>query len=134
MWIFAGYKKPLETLFEHNEGLPSRFPQRFIFEDYTDSELKQIIEDMMEYMPPQLSKKNGSGAKQKKTKAAPSSYNNYSSRRMYPPQRPTQPGETKTCRFGLTWTYVDYLGEKSSSCSQFSICLFAHISTFQYNE
>ena len=120
MWIFAGYKKPLEALFEHNEGLPSRFPLRFVFEDYTDSELKQIIEDMMEYMPPQLAKKNGSDAKLKKSKTAPPSsprYNNYSFKNMYPPQQ----GETKTCRFGLTWTYVNYSGENSSSCNKFSI-------------
>ena len=42
VWVFAGYKKPLEKLFEHNEGLPSRFPHRFIFQDYTDEELHKF--------------------------------------------------------------------------------------------
>ena len=30
VWIFAGYKPDMERLFEHNPGLPSRFPVRLI--------------------------------------------------------------------------------------------------------
>lgn len=111
MWIFAGYKKPLEKLFEHNEGLPSRFPLRFIFEDYTDDELKQIIKDMMIYMPPQIksTKNDDQRDKQKKQKPYPSS--GYTS--AYPggfPIRPPYIGDSKTCRYGLTWTFVKNLG------------------------
>ena len=101
IWVFAGYKEPLEKLFEHNEGLPSRFPHRFIFEDYTDEELKKIFSDMMEFMPPQgnLSKVTKKKEKQK----APSSYRNnnaYSNTFGY-----TQSGQTTICSFGMTWTY-----------------------------
>jgi hypothetical protein len=66
VWIFAGYKKPLETLFEHNEGLPSRFPLRFVFQDYSNEELQKIFEDMMMYLPPQVEKKP-KGTKVKRT-------------------------------------------------------------------
>jgi hypothetical protein len=38
VWVFAGYKSDMEKLFEHNIGLPSRFPIRFHFEDYSDAE------------------------------------------------------------------------------------------------
>jgi DNA replication protein DnaC len=43
VWIFAGYQKDMEKLFEHNPGLPSRFPYRFVFEDYSDAELLEIF-------------------------------------------------------------------------------------------
>ena len=43
VWILAGYSKKMEKLFEHNEGLPSRFPQRFVFADYIRSELQSIF-------------------------------------------------------------------------------------------
>ena len=33
----------MDKLFEHNEGLPSRFPQIFKFPDYTDEELLEIL-------------------------------------------------------------------------------------------
>ncbi|RKP19364.1 P-loop containing nucleoside triphosphate hydrolase protein, partial [Rozella allomycis CSF55] len=41
--VFAGYSKKLEDLLMHNEGLPSRFPYTFNFEDYTNKELKEIF-------------------------------------------------------------------------------------------
>ena len=37
----------LLQLFEHNPGLPSRFPSKFIFEDYSDGELLQIFEGLL---------------------------------------------------------------------------------------
>ncbi|MGQ7375277.1 AAA family ATPase [Streptococcus suis] len=40
--IFAGYTKEMEEFLEMNEGLRSRIPNTFIFEDYTVSELVQI--------------------------------------------------------------------------------------------
>lgn len=35
VWIFAGYSKQMQKLFEHDPGLPSRFPMHFTFKDYT---------------------------------------------------------------------------------------------------
>eukprot|EP00899_Mesostigma_viride_P011993 jgi/Mesvir1/20795/Mv07900-RA.2 len=40
----AGYKTKMEQLFEHNEGLPERFPYKFTFEDYDDSELMGMLQ------------------------------------------------------------------------------------------
>ena len=36
VWIFAGYQKDMEKLFEHNAGLPSRFPLRAIFKSFRE--------------------------------------------------------------------------------------------------
>lgn len=44
---FAGYAKDMETLFEFNEGLPSRFPTRLVFEDYSDALLLDIFKGLM---------------------------------------------------------------------------------------
>lgn len=46
--VFAGYAKKLDDLMEHNEGLPSRFPRRFHFEDFTDRELETIMCSLVE--------------------------------------------------------------------------------------
>jgi len=43
VWVFAGYKKPMEKLFMHNPGLPSRFPLQFKFQDYSEGELLNIL-------------------------------------------------------------------------------------------
>ena len=43
VFIFAGYKKPIEKLFAYNPGLPSRFPHRFVFADYTEAELLRMF-------------------------------------------------------------------------------------------
>lgn len=47
VWIFAGYAKLLDKLFEHNPGLPSRFPNKFVFEDYKDEELLEIFNGLL---------------------------------------------------------------------------------------
>jgi SpoVK/Ycf46/Vps4 family AAA+-type ATPase len=47
VWIFAGYADKMDKLFEHNPGLPSRFPYRMVFQDYTDAELMKIMLDLM---------------------------------------------------------------------------------------
>ena len=44
---FAGYAKNMETLFEFNEGLPSRFPKTLRFEDYNDDLLLDIFRGLM---------------------------------------------------------------------------------------
>lgn len=41
--VFAGYKKPIEVLLEHNEGLPSRFRMTFNFPDFSDTELCSVL-------------------------------------------------------------------------------------------
>lgn len=43
VFIVAGYSKQMETFFQHNSGLPSRFPEEFKFQDYSDPELLQIL-------------------------------------------------------------------------------------------
>ncbi|MCC8151697.1 MAG: AAA family ATPase, partial [Lachnospiraceae bacterium] len=46
--IFAGYEDEIDTLFSANEGINSRVPYRFQFEDYTDQELLLIFRQMAE--------------------------------------------------------------------------------------
>jgi len=48
VWIFSGYTSRMDKLFEHNPGLPSRFPHRLLFEDYTDAELLSIMNSLMQ--------------------------------------------------------------------------------------
>ncbi|KAK4899868.1 hypothetical protein LTR49_027565 [Elasticomyces elasticus] len=43
VFILAGYNKNMESLFAHNEGLPSRFPRHIHFNDYEDDELLKIF-------------------------------------------------------------------------------------------
>eukprot|EP00798_Chlamydomonas_sp_ICE-L_P024108 gene24108-9683_t len=45
--IFAGYKKQMEGLLAHNEGLPSRFTRSFTFPDYSDAELHEILQGVV---------------------------------------------------------------------------------------
>lgn len=50
VFILAGYTRNMEKFFEHNPGLPSRFPvdRRFNFEDYKDVELHQMLKKLFE--------------------------------------------------------------------------------------
>jgi hypothetical protein len=47
VWIFAGYADRMEKLFEHNPGLPSRFPCHLVFNDYSDEELLEIFSSIL---------------------------------------------------------------------------------------
>ena len=43
VFILAGYNKPMEKFFEHNQGFDSRIPYRLQFADYNDGELLQML-------------------------------------------------------------------------------------------
>jgi hypothetical protein len=45
--VVAGYAKHMEKLMAHNEGLPSRFPTTFTFQDYSDEQLTDIFKGML---------------------------------------------------------------------------------------
>lgn len=47
VFILAGYNREMESFFEHNPGLPSRVPQRFLFADYDNSELLAIFKGLV---------------------------------------------------------------------------------------
>ncbi|KAG6854527.1 hypothetical protein C0991_005439 [Blastosporella zonata] len=49
IFIFAGYRKEMETFFEHNPGLISRVPFQFQFDDYTDSELLHMFKGRVDF-------------------------------------------------------------------------------------
>ncbi|KAG4441429.1 hypothetical protein IFR05_003116 [Cadophora sp. M221] len=44
IFVFAGYRKEMETFFESNPGLSSRIPYTLHFEDYTDAELLKMLQ------------------------------------------------------------------------------------------
>ncbi|KAG0697526.1 P-loop containing nucleoside triphosphate hydrolase protein [Suillus ampliporus] len=48
VFILAGYSRQMEKFFNHNQGLPSRVPHRFTFEDYSDEELLDMLADLVE--------------------------------------------------------------------------------------
>ncbi|CAG8072301.1 unnamed protein product [Penicillium salamii] len=48
VFILAGYERPMETFFAHNQGLPSRFPHQLKFEDFDDTELMEIMQGWIE--------------------------------------------------------------------------------------
>lgn len=48
VFILAGYSKQMEKFFDHNQGLPSRFPYKFNFPDYEDDELLLMLEQQIE--------------------------------------------------------------------------------------
>ncbi|KAI5868688.1 P-loop containing nucleoside triphosphate hydrolase protein [Durotheca rogersii] len=43
VFVFAGYRKQMESFFMHNPGIPSRIPIRLDFEDYRNEELLRIL-------------------------------------------------------------------------------------------
>lgn len=47
VFILAGYNKEMEKFFEHNPGLTSRVPHKLQFDDYTDSELMSMLEQLV---------------------------------------------------------------------------------------
>ncbi|KAJ7715419.1 P-loop containing nucleoside triphosphate hydrolase protein [Mycena metata] len=47
VFVFAGYKKELESFFEHNPGLASRVPYNLHFADYSDEELLSILQQLI---------------------------------------------------------------------------------------
>jgi Cdc6-like AAA superfamily ATPase len=47
VFVFAGYRKEMEKFFEHNPGFRSRIPYTLHFEDYTDTELLQMLQYQM---------------------------------------------------------------------------------------
>ncbi|KAB8301571.1 hypothetical protein EYC80_003415 [Monilinia laxa] len=51
-FVFAGYRKQMEKFFEHNPGLQSRLPYTLRFEDYTDTELLQMLQYQMQKFYP----------------------------------------------------------------------------------
>ncbi|KAG2072157.1 P-loop containing nucleoside triphosphate hydrolase protein [Suillus decipiens] len=48
VFILAGYSRQMEKFFNHNQGLPSRVPHRFTFEDYSDEELLDMFANLVE--------------------------------------------------------------------------------------
>lgn len=103
VWIFAGYSKEMEKLFEHNQGLPSRFPQTFHFDDYDALEMQSIFEGFMHYKE----KEPDSGSENsKETKSRYSTIRG--SRTIARSQRrrtafDSSDGEVFVDRFGNTW-------------------------------
>eukprot|EP00798_Chlamydomonas_sp_ICE-L_P020756 gene20756-27576_t len=102
VWLFAGYTKDMDSLFEHNVRLPSRFPLRFAFKDYSDKELELIFRGLMEKEPA------GSGGskqpKKKKDPAPPTPASQRGSMYMYPGRQLAQ-GTVVKDRFGNEWTW-----------------------------
>ena len=45
--VIAGYQKQMDDLMAFNEGLPSRFPHHFNFQDYNDDELWEILQGIL---------------------------------------------------------------------------------------
>ncbi|KZT00352.1 P-loop containing nucleoside triphosphate hydrolase protein [Laetiporus sulphureus 93-53] len=48
VFILAGYSKQMEKFFEHNPGLTSRVPYSLKFADYTDDELRLMLQRLVE--------------------------------------------------------------------------------------
>lgn len=99
VWVFAGYKKQMEKMFEYNDGLPSRFPLRYVFQDYSDDELQRIFEDLMTFKAKESKPKEGSRNLPRESSNRSFGYSGYQI-----------PGSTATGRKGGTWTYDQTLG------------------------
>ncbi|KAI2624345.1 P-loop containing nucleoside triphosphate hydrolase protein [Hypoxylon sp. NC1633] len=48
VFVFAGYRKQMESFFAHNPGIPSRIPIQLDFQDYEDNELLKILNYQLE--------------------------------------------------------------------------------------
>jgi ATP-dependent Clp protease ATP-binding subunit ClpA len=48
VFILAGYNREMEKFFEHNPGLKSRVPFKFLFADYQDEELMSMFDGMLQ--------------------------------------------------------------------------------------
>eukprot|EP01041_Mallomonas_annulata_P012967 gene12967-27372_t len=85
VWIFAGYNKHMDKLFEHNLGLPSRFPIKFTFDDYNDEELLDIFKGLLQ---------NGGDTPKKVMKLTPAPVSN------------TNSSPKISDQWGNSWSYV----------------------------
>ena len=102
VWLFAGYSKDMDKLFEHNEGMPSRFPLHFTFRDYNDKQLEKIFKGLMETRP-STTKSEASVEKtdrnEHRSTSLPRKSTGFSHR-----QAP-EAGSTEQDNFGNTWTW-----------------------------
>jgi Cdc6-like AAA superfamily ATPase len=112
VWIFAGYVDDMERLFNFNVGLTSRFPTRFIFEDYTDDELETIFRQYLKNEPPPPSaaqkKKEEKERKEKerkeKERGRSQATANSNANALYASMYGGNPGETRVDDWGNNWT------------------------------
>lgn len=103
VWILAGYSKEMEKLFEHNQGLPSRFPQTFQFDDYDALEMQSIFEGFMYYKekePDSNSNNNKEKSSTYSTIRAPRTVSRSQRRRT---ALDSSDGEVFVDRFGNRW-------------------------------
>jgi hypothetical protein len=83
VWILAGYPKEMEKLFEHNVGLPSRFPQRFTFAAYSAVQMECIFQGFMKFREAKPKESSDSKKKQEQKKATNIAVSRYLSSRSY---------------------------------------------------
>ena len=105
VWIFAGYVDDMEKLFNFNIGLKSRFPTRFVFEDYTDQELELIFRHYLKNETPASSKRS----EKKENNKTTSRSNNSATRgnmyqNMYGNRYRFTNGDKQTDEWGNVWT------------------------------
>jgi SpoVK/Ycf46/Vps4 family AAA+-type ATPase len=75
VWIFAGYTGKMDKLFEHNPGLPSRFPDPVVFQDYSDAELMNIMLNLMARGGQEVAPATPAGKKPKPAAKKPAAVN-----------------------------------------------------------
>ena len=97
-------QQEMEKLFEHNVGLPSRFPHVFTFSDYTAQEMQLIFESFMmfkeQYVEPESKSKNKIKSNLLKTIPIPQNPNQTRRRMVFDYTH----GEVYDDRFGNSWT------------------------------